>query len=117
MNRSIKTALIIAGVALALLVGVPWLWGGLGGGQGAGWGMMGPGMMGGFGWGWSGPIFMLVFWGLIIWGVAAVAGGIGQPSSGNSSGRPDSPLEVLKKRYARGEISKEEYEEMRKALA
>ncbi|MBI2918117.1 MAG: SHOCT domain-containing protein [Chloroflexi bacterium] len=79
--------------------------------------MMGPGMMGGFGWGWSSPIFMVIFWGLIIWGIAAVAGGICQPSGGNFPSRPDSPLEVLKKRYARGEISKEEFEAMRRDLS
>jgi len=27
--------------------------------------------------------------------------------------KPDSPMEILKKRYARGEINKEQYEEMR----
>ncbi|MBM3172641.1 MAG: SHOCT domain-containing protein [Chloroflexi bacterium] len=66
--------------------------------------MMGPGMMGGFGWGWFMPIGMILFWGLVI-----------LPSSG-SSRELDSALEVLKRRYARGEISKEEFEEKRKDL-
>lgn len=32
-------------------------------------------------------------------------------------GEEGSPIEILKKRYARGDISKEEYEEMKKDLA
>lgn len=31
-------------------------------------------------------------------------------------GLPDTPLEILKKRYARGEITKEQYEAMKKDL-
>ncbi len=30
---------------------------------------------------------------------------------------PETPLEILKKRYARGEISKEEYEQMKRDLS
>tara|TARA_R110001592_G_scaffold64751_9_gene198922 strand:+ start:9629 stop:9841 length:213 start_codon:yes stop_codon:yes gene_type:complete len=30
--------------------------------------------------------------------------------------KPDSPMEILKKRFARGEINKEQYEEMRRDL-
>ena len=47
MKQNTKTALILGGVVLALLVGMPLFWGGLSGWQGGGWGMMGPGMMGG----------------------------------------------------------------------
>ena len=79
--------------------------------------MMGPGMMGGFSWGWFMPIFMILFWGLIIWGIVALARGLsGSSNSDSSSSRPDSALEVLKKRYARGEIDKEDYEEKKKDL-
>lgn len=79
--------------------------------------MTGPWMMGGFGWMWLMPIFWILFLGLIIWGVVALVRGAGQPRGTDaSSGQPDSALEVLRKRYARGEINKEEYEEKKKDL-
>ncbi len=78
---------------------------------------MGPGMMGGFGMGLFGPFFMIVFWGLIIWGVVALARGSAWGCGhDHQAGGTDSALEVLKRRYARGEISKEEFEEKKKDL-
>ncbi|MBI2287998.1 MAG: SHOCT domain-containing protein [Chloroflexi bacterium] len=78
--------------------------------------MMGPGMMGGYGTMWLMPIFWIVLLGVIIWAVAAAARGTGQLGSYDSVSRPDSALEILKKRYARGEINKEEFEERKKDL-
>jgi putative membrane protein len=77
--------------------------------------MMGPGMMEGFGWGWFMPIIMIVFWGLVIWGIVALVRGL-STGSGSSSTQEESALDVLKKRYARGEITREEYEEKKKDL-
>ncbi len=78
---------------------------------------LGSGMMGSFSWWWFMPIFMILFWGLVIWGIVALVRGLSQPGGSESvSSRPDSALEVLKKRYARGEIDKEEYEEKKKDL-
>jgi len=60
----------------------------------------------GYGWGW---MFMIVFWVLIILGIVYLVKGLsGGSQAGN--GRLESPEEVLKKRFARGEISKEELE-------
>ncbi|RMD94488.1 MAG: SHOCT domain-containing protein [Calditrichaeota bacterium] len=74
--------------------------------NGMGWGM-GWGM--GFGW-----IFWLVIIGLIIWAIKAFSQ---NQRSQNQPGPPtESALDILKKRYARGEISFEEYEEKRKHL-
>lgn len=116
MDKNIKTALIIGGIVVISLIVLPQVLGLIGGGQYGDWGMMGPGMMGGFGWGWS--IFMVLFWGLVIWGVVVLVRGLSQPRGpDSSSGRPESALELLKKRYARGEISKEEFEEKKKDLA
>ncbi len=118
MDKNVKMALIIGGIILAALIIVPSVVGAVSGWQGGGWGMMGPGMMGGFGWMWLMPIFWILFLGLIIWAVVALVRGVSQPSISDSAfSRPDSALEVLKKRYARGEINKEEYEEKKKDLA
>lgn len=113
MNQNLKTALIIGGVIIAILIILPMVLGLVSGWQGGGWGMMGPGMMGGWGWMWFMPVLWLLFLGLIIWAIVAAVRGTGAPtgSSENSS------LEILRKRYARGEISKEEFEEKKKDVS
>jgi putative membrane protein len=76
-------------------------------------------MMGGWdGWGWGpgfGWIFMLLFWGLIIFGLLALARWLFS-SGGSGGGTGRSPLDTLKERYARGEITREQYEQMRRDL-
>jgi putative membrane protein len=69
----------------------------------------------GGGWGWLVmSASMLVFWGLVIWGVVSVVGSSRGPSSG--AGRPTDPERILKERFARGEIDAEEYEQRREVL-
>src|SRR3989338_651027 len=68
-----------------------------------GYGMMGFGM--GFGF-----VFMLLFWGLIIWLIVTLINASHSNKNGSDS------LTILKKRYASGEITKKQYEEMRKEL-
>ncbi len=116
MNNSTKTAIIIGGIIIAILLILPSIMGAFTGWQGGGWGMMGPGMMGGFGGGWFMPIFMVIFWGLVIWGIVALVRGVSPSSGTGSSGSLDSPLEILKRRYARGDISREEFEARKKDL-
>ncbi len=111
MNKNVKIALIIGGIVVAVLIVLPIVFGAVSGWQNGGWGMMG-----GFSWWWFMPIFMILFWGLVIWGIVALVRGL-SGSRGSDSSRADSALEVLKKRYARGEINKEEYEEKKKDLA
>ncbi len=78
-------------------------------------------IMGGFGFGF-GWIFMLVFWGLIIWAVFVLVRRIsGQDYyCGNDSGKhgrkENSALDILKERYAKGEISKGEFDRIKKDL-
>ncbi len=72
-------------------------------------GMGGYGMMG-FGVGF-GLIYMLLFWGLIIWLLVTL---INTSQSGKAES--EDSLTILKKRYASGEITKKQYEEMKKEL-
>ncbi|HLC02930.1 MAG TPA: SHOCT domain-containing protein [Anaerolineales bacterium] len=78
----------------------------------------------GYSWGWMifGGVMMILFWGgLIALAVVVIRGftGVGfRSSGGGGSGLGDnSALEILKERYARGEISKSEYEEMRRDIS
>jgi putative membrane protein len=83
-----------------------------------GGGMMGWGGYGGFGMGVFGWLFMLLFWGLIIVGLVLVVRRLwDQGRSGTGAGTGDAPLDILRRRYARGEISKEEYDRMKQDLA
>ena len=81
-------------------------------------------MMDGYGghgmgtWGWIGMFLMLVFWfGLIALIVAAVMGwGRRQPPTPPVTVRADRALAILRERFARGELSAEEFEQARRVL-
>ncbi len=71
------------------------------------------GMMGG-GWGiFMMMISMVLFWGLIIGGVILLVRFI-FPQSGSKPS--EDSLEILKRRYARGEIEKEEFESKKRDI-
>lgn len=85
-------------------------------GRGYGWGM-GPGMMGwGYGMGWFGMILMVAFWIAVIVGIVFLIRWLAVSSRGHKTSLEDSPLEILKRRYARGEINKEEFDQKKKDL-
>jgi len=92
---------------------MPMMWMMGGGGNpmmGSGWGNM----MGGWGgFGILGWLSMLAFWVLLILGVIALIRYFAR--SGQSS-EDKTPLDILKERYARGEINKKEFEEMKNDL-
>ena len=79
-------------------------------GDGMGWWMLWGGLM------------MVLFWGaiiaLVVWAVQSVtrrgADQTHPPQSGVSS---PTPLDIAKKRYARGEINRDEFERIRRDLA
>ncbi|MFZ0391539.1 MAG: SHOCT domain-containing protein [Calditrichia bacterium] len=68
------------------------------------------------GWGglWFGWLFWIIIFIVIIWLVVRFAGGSQTRQQPPASG--ETPLDVLKKRYARGEITREQYEQMRKDI-
>jgi putative membrane protein len=77
-------------------------------------------MMWGFyggGWWWMliGMVSMVLFWGTIIW---LVVWGIKQFTGDRrgDTGSRETPLEIAQRRLARGEISREEFEELKQAL-
>jgi putative membrane protein len=80
---------------------------------------MGPGMMGNWGMGWFGGIFMIVFWILILVGLVFVIRWLIQASGkkGNGGPRGSRAMEILKERYARGEIDKTQFETMKRDLS
>jgi putative membrane protein len=73
----------------------------------------------GWGWGWmlGGWIVMLVFWALVVVGIVALLRGLGGRSASDRAGHPETPLEILRRRYAAGEITREQFEEMRREVA
>jgi putative membrane protein len=72
--------------------------------------------------GWGGGMFggigMIFFWGVVIVLVVLLVRGFagGWPSASQPRQPGSTALDILKERYAKGEISKEEYEERKKTL-
>jgi putative membrane protein len=113
MNNATRTIIVVVTTVVLALVAMPLLWG---------WtmmgGIMGPGMMGQ----WGG---MVSPWGMVISGVvvAAALAGIGllvasvmQQAVPGAMGDGRRALDILKERYARGELTREQYEQMRRDL-
>ncbi len=76
---------------------------------------MWPNTMMGYGMG-AWMLLGIVFWVLVVAGLVLLVIWIVQKALGGRGGAVESALEILKKRYARGEISKEEYEEKKRDL-
>ncbi len=73
----------------------------------------GYGMMGDFALGFGG-IFMILWWVLIVVGIVALVKWLTAPHGSTTPGR--GALDILKERYARGEIEREEFEQKRRDL-
>lgn len=76
--------------------------------------MMGGWMYGG-GMGGAGWLVMVVFWGLVIFGIVALVSWARRGENRRAE-HGESSLEILKRRYARGEIDKSEFEEKKRDL-
>lgn len=82
------------------------------------------GNWGGFGW-WGmgiGFVFMILFWALVILGIVALIRWLtwesqaGREQDRRKQPRDKTPLDIVKERYARGEIDRDEYEQKRRDL-
>ncbi|CDX04787.1 Short C-terminal domain [Desulfitobacterium hafniense] len=70
--------------------------------------MWGYGPWGGYGW--MGTLMAIVFWGLIIWLCVSLF------RRNRGSHRRDDALNILRERYARGEIDSEEFDRRKEDL-
>jgi putative membrane protein len=118
--------ILLGALLLVLLIGTVL------GGTRMGPGMMGPGMMWGYGapgapaaagsWAWGltmafGMLMMLAFWAaLIIGAVLLVRWVTGQPRGPRGATGRDQPMEILRRRYAAGEIDQTTYQQMKAEL-
>jgi putative membrane protein len=59
-------------------------------------------------------VFMWIFWILVIVGVVFLVKWLVQQGKQSLPGREEDPLDILKRRYARGEINKEEFEQKKR---
>jgi len=104
--------ILLVAIVVIVIVGAFSMIGMMGG---YGWGgMMGPGMMGwgGMGYGWWMPWGGLIFLILLIVGLYLVFSGYHKPEQVSGS----TAIKILKERYAKGEISEEQYQKMKTEL-
>ena len=79
------------------------------------WGEMGS-MGWGYGWNFFGMVHMLLWWVLIILGIVVLAKWIFGGSKSGDRETGGRALEVLKERYARGEIDREEFDQKKRDI-
>ncbi|OFW77233.1 MAG: hypothetical protein A2Z48_01965 [Actinobacteria bacterium RBG_19FT_COMBO_70_19] len=71
-------------------------------------------MMNGWNGGWAGIVWMILFWGVIVGVIYVIARSVG--GAGARPGQERDGMGILDERFARGEISEEEYTERRRVL-
>ena len=73
----------------------------------------------GGGWGWmiGGWIMMVVFWGLVIVGIVALVRAASNRGGATEPKEKETSVEILRRRYAVGELTKEQFEEMKRNVA
>ena len=123
MDSTTRRLLLVVGLFLVVALSLSALMGGMMGpgfavSDQTGQGPFGPGMMRSHGWMWGlgmgfGGLVMLAFWGVVIIGVILLVRSVGGAQGGLWH---ETPLNLLKRRYAAGQITREQYEQMRKDL-
>ena len=70
----------------------------------------------GIGWGWIGigAIHMALFWALVVLALIALVTGLTDAGARRGETRP---IDIVKARYARGELTREQFEQLRRDLA
>jgi putative membrane protein len=115
MNRNSSTLVAIGIAAAMIAAGIWYLYDRhIGMFYGGGRGFIGPGMMAGGGMG----IVMILFWIVLLVALVLVVSGAASAGRSRSNQTTDSSdaLGILKRRYAKGEIDKAEYEAKRRDL-
>lgn len=71
------------------------------------------GGMEGWGWGWVGLgiLHMALFWVLVILGIVVLVKWLA-----GSAPRSETPVDILKERYAKGELTRDQFEQMKRDL-
>lgn len=106
INENLIWLLVVVAVFVGVLPLLMWSpWGGH---------MMGARGFMGYGWGFT-IVIPILFLGLIALGVYLLITGFGR-SGRRASSRDERPLQILNERYARGEITEEQYLKMKEEL-
>jgi putative membrane protein len=71
----------------------------------------------GEGWGFFGVLHTLLWWVLLVLGIVVLAKWLFAGNSRGAAATGDRALEVLRERYARGEIDKDEFDKRKRDLA
>jgi len=113
MTTSRQTIVVLVAISVLALVAIPLLWSGAIMG-----GMMGPGMMGRWAsapaaWCMASISGLLV---LLLAGIGLLIAWAVRQAGSSAAGGDQRALEILKERYARGELTREQYEQMRHDL-
>lgn len=106
-----KRTPFLAGSLLALMVTLPDVWA-----QQSRSDYHGPHMMWESGWMFLGPLMMIAFIAIIVVVVVLLVRWLGDRRPGTRASSESTAVDILKERFARGEIDKEEYEERRRIL-
>jgi putative membrane protein len=119
MEQPMQKILVQTVAALSLIPGAAWA-PGPSDAERYGWG---PHMMGWWGGGWYGmifgPLFMILSFAVLVAVVVMLVrwlGGQWQGKMPHQFPRARTPLDILKERFARGEIDKDEFEDRRRVL-